>query len=247
MVDRPDARTHEQEEGRRYALTRICALLVVCCMSSLVVRYVACPQESCRGKKVQAGDDDQFFCDKCGGVTRTPNYRYLLSVVLQDETGSIWLSCFDREGEKLLGVAAADLHRMRDEEPATYQECFQRAANRDWTFGIKVNEEDTWEGARREHQLPLCAVGRAALASSTHPRPPLICPAACCWSPLLQAASKSDPLQSSQYDLGPRFQACSAVPVGYVRDTAELAQFIERMEAHETQMQAQGQAMQVTA
>lgn len=103
-------------------------------------RYVACPQDACKGKKVQPADGDQFFCEKCNEMTTAPHYRYLLSLVLQDETGSVWLSCFDREGEKILGVPAREMQKMREEDPQRYQQVFAQATNKDWVFGVKVRK-----------------------------------------------------------------------------------------------------------
>ena len=62
-------------------------------------RYFACPSATCRGKKVQSADGGQFYCEKCGQTSAEPQLRYLLSLLIQDDSGSIWISCFDREAE----------------------------------------------------------------------------------------------------------------------------------------------------
>jgi hypothetical protein len=47
----------------------------------------------------------------------------------------------------------------------------------------------------------------------------------------LQAAVKTDlQQQQSQYDNGPRFQACSVAPLKYAHDAAELESFIKKVE-----------------
>lgn len=65
----------------------------------LCLAACSCPTESCRGKKVTASDGESYLCDKCNQTTTTPNLRYLLSIQVEDETGSQWLSCFNTEAE----------------------------------------------------------------------------------------------------------------------------------------------------
>lgn len=74
-----------------------------------VPHRLSCPTESCRGKKVAPSDGGTFFCEKCQSGTDRPQPRFLLSLTIQDQTGSAWVSAFDREGE--VRRAATARHR----------------------------------------------------------------------------------------------------------------------------------------
>ena len=85
------------------------SLLALFSHSPRSTRRRSCPTESCRGKKVVPSDGGTFFCEKCQSATDRPQPRFLLSLTIQDQTGSAWVSAFDREAE--VRRAATARHR----------------------------------------------------------------------------------------------------------------------------------------
>lgn len=130
----------------------------------LFLRYIACPTPECHNKKVQQADGDNWYCDKCHKLTSTPNYRYLLSMVLQDDTGSVWLSCFDREAERIIGRPASDMQQMKEQDQAGFEQTLKDAANKDWNVGVQVGLGDALLVAMRS--LDWLATCSPASASS---------------------------------------------------------------------------------
>ena len=45
----------------------------------------------------------EYNCDSCGTKSTNPVARYTLSVNLVDSSGSMWISCFDKIGDTLVG------------------------------------------------------------------------------------------------------------------------------------------------
>lgn len=52
------------------------------------------------------------------------NYRYILNMSIMDDTGSTWVTAFNDQAEKLLGVTARELFEMRCTEAADYDKVF---------------------------------------------------------------------------------------------------------------------------
>ena len=58
------------------------------------------------------------FCLQC-------NYRYILNMSIIDESGSTWVTAFNDQAEKLLGVTARELFEMRtSDNQAGYDKVF---------------------------------------------------------------------------------------------------------------------------
>ena len=80
--------------------------------------YAACYNEKCM-KKV-SGDDYSgivrspyvlsqscfkgWTCYSCNQTFNTPLYRYILHVKIEDDSGALWASVFNKEGEILMGI-----------------------------------------------------------------------------------------------------------------------------------------------
>ncbi|KAK2941375.1 putative Replication protein A 70 kDa DNA-binding subunit [Blattamonas nauphoetae] len=85
------------------------------------VWYMACPNEKCKRKLPDPTSDDpseqNLRCHNCSWVqteNSQPHYRYLLSVLLSDHTGSIWATAFDNIAPRLIGMDAASLAKIHE-------------------------------------------------------------------------------------------------------------------------------------
>lgn len=79
--------------------------------------YPACPnlvQENKRScnKKLTDNGGGQWMCNTCGSVPQGPVYRYILTVQLQDTSGTAYATLFDAEGAQLLGKTANEMAHM---------------------------------------------------------------------------------------------------------------------------------------
>ncbi|KAH9294187.1 hypothetical protein KI387_040610 [Taxus chinensis] len=71
--------------------------------------YPACSRvvnnKQCQ-KKLITGPDSTWHCSKCNLSTTTCDYRYALHMMVEDRTGTIWVTNFDDVALTLLGVPA---------------------------------------------------------------------------------------------------------------------------------------------
>ena len=82
--------------------------------------YPACSNEGCNKKVVEQGDG-LWRCEKCDVAHPRPEYRYIMSVNVNDHTGQLWLSCFDDVGRIIMGRPADEVVELKEtsEEQAT--------------------------------------------------------------------------------------------------------------------------------
>jgi len=53
---------------------------------------------------------DSWQCGECGERFRNPSYRYLLNMMIQDNSKQIWVKAFDEVGEIIFGNLHFQLH-----------------------------------------------------------------------------------------------------------------------------------------
>ncbi|MCO5574367.1 hypothetical protein L7F22_028150 [Adiantum nelumboides] len=106
--------------------------------------YTACPlpagDRQC-SKKVINNGDGTWRCDKCDKSIAECDYRYLLSVQVQDHTGVTWVTAFQEAGEELMGVSARELYMWKQDETVKFQELIQKLLFSQHLFKLKVKEE----------------------------------------------------------------------------------------------------------
>ena len=110
--------------------------------------YQSCAAEGCQ-KKVVASPDGMFECEKCGHRDSRCDYRYIVSAQVCDHTGSQWVTCFNNEGEVLLGVTAneiADLENQHNEEAK--RSLLDKRVMHGFVFKIRCKAEDA-QGEQR--------------------------------------------------------------------------------------------------
>jgi len=112
--------------------------------------YTACPNagEPCKNRyKVTQTTDGQYFCEKCGGTFPNCVRRWIFSGVVEDDTGSTWVSFFNEQAEQLLGGITADeaYDRAYSNDGSfnqdEYESIFARQVFTEWIFKCKVKNE----------------------------------------------------------------------------------------------------------
>lgn len=105
-------------------------------------------------KKVTEEGPGEWRCEKCSRVWDAPKYRYIMSVNVSDHTGQIWLSCFDEVGERVMGMPANDLMRMKEEgDDKRVTEAFGDANCQTFVFKCRA-KMDTFNDQQRYVSLP---------------------------------------------------------------------------------------------
>ncbi|XP_068126178.1 replication protein A 70 kDa DNA-binding subunit [Hyperolius riggenbachi] len=102
--------------------------------------YQACPSQDCN-KKVIDEQNGLFRCEKCNKEFPNFKYRLILSANIADFGENQWITCFQEAAEAILGQNAAYLGELKDKNEQAFEEVFQNANFRSYTFRIRVKME----------------------------------------------------------------------------------------------------------
>ncbi|XP_056416155.1 replication protein A 70 kDa DNA-binding subunit [Hyla sarda] len=102
--------------------------------------YQACPSQECN-KKVIDQQNGLFRCEKCDKEFPNFKYRLILSANIADFGENQWITCFQESAESILGQNAAYLGELKEKNEQAYEEVFQNANFRSYTFRIRVKLE----------------------------------------------------------------------------------------------------------
>ncbi|QID77887.1 Replication factor A protein 1 [Saccharomyces pastorianus] len=109
--------------------------------------YPACSNENCN-KKVLEQPDGTWRCEKCDTNNARPNWRYILTISIIDETNQLWLTLFDDQAKQLLGVDANTLMSLKEEDPNEFTKITQSIQMNEYDFRIRARE-DTYNDQSR--------------------------------------------------------------------------------------------------
>uniref|UniRef100_A0A8C5MQF7 Replication protein A subunit n=1 Tax=Leptobrachium leishanense TaxID=445787 RepID=A0A8C5MQF7_9ANUR len=102
--------------------------------------YQACPSQDCN-KKVIDQQNGLYRCEKCDKEFPNFKYRLILSANVADFGENQWITCFQESAESILGQNAAYLGELKDKNEQAFEEVFQNANFRSYTFRIRVKLE----------------------------------------------------------------------------------------------------------
>ncbi|KAJ2385120.1 Replication factor A protein 1, partial [Coemansia sp. RSA 2603] len=103
--------------------------------------YPACPGENCSKKVVENQSSGDWYCEKCQRSYAAPNYRYIFSVNLSDETGQTWVQCFDEIGQVIFGNSANVLKQYQDNDEASFKRVLAEATFKEFKFRCRAKSE----------------------------------------------------------------------------------------------------------
>ncbi|KAK6583865.1 hypothetical protein PZA11_003595 [Diplocarpon coronariae] len=108
--------------------------------------YPACLNDGCNKKVIDMGDGT-WQCEKCNTSHPRPEYRYIMSLNVNDYTGQLWLSCFDDVGRLVMGQSDDSLLRDNIPHCEEHEGCQVdgAAANQLWNLKIKIRWDSTQE------------------------------------------------------------------------------------------------------
>lgn len=100
-------------------------------------------------RKVIQESDGQWRCERCNLTFAEPHYRYILSALILDHTGQIWVTLFDDEAQKLLNTPAGRLMELRqDEESGEFTKVVQSVTMHEYNFRVRA-KQDSYNGTTR--------------------------------------------------------------------------------------------------
>ncbi|CAA2960609.1 replication protein A 70 kDa DNA-binding subunit E-like isoform X2 [Olea europaea var. sylvestris] len=144
MVQSDVRKTISQIKDERLGTSEKPDWVTVCATLALVevdnFFYTACP--ICI-KKVTDYGDGKWRCDRCNQLVDECDYRYILRMKIQDQTGFMWITAFQESGEEFLGRSAQDLYCLKYEEQddETFSEVMRNVLYAKYLFTLKVKEE----------------------------------------------------------------------------------------------------------
>ncbi|GAB1313920.1 Replication factor A protein 1 [Madurella fahalii] len=120
--------------------------------------YPACRTEQCN-KKVTDMGDGTWRCEKCDISHDRPQYRYIMSINVNDHTGQLWLSCFDDTARAIMGGKTADeLMELREQgDDARLATEFEAAMCKKLSFRCRA-KLDTYDDQQRVRYQVMSAV-----------------------------------------------------------------------------------------
>lgn len=108
--------------------------------------YPACLTQGCNKKVENLGDG--WRCEKCDTTHDRPEYRYIMSVNVNDHTGQLWLSCFDDVGRVIMGKSADELMALKEEDETRFAAEFEAANCTKLSFRCRA-KMDTFQDTPR--------------------------------------------------------------------------------------------------
>ncbi|KAI8962847.1 replication factor-a protein [Daldinia sp. FL1419] len=114
--------------------------------------YPACSSEGCNKKVVDQGDGT-WRCEKCDIAHPRPQYRYIMSVNVNDHTGQLWLSCFDDVGRVIMGMTANELMEIKENDEDRFPGIFEAANCTKLNFRCRAKTESYGENSRVRYQV----------------------------------------------------------------------------------------------
>lgn len=99
-------------------------------------------------KKVIQDEQGQWSCASCNkfGLVSSiycrsfpsPAYRYILNLEITDHTDSQFISMFNDDAEKLLGISAEELNTLNTTNSAEYEKVFKNPLFKEYIFTLRV-------------------------------------------------------------------------------------------------------------
>ncbi|KFY45881.1 hypothetical protein V495_02782 [Pseudogymnoascus sp. VKM F-4514 (FW-929)] len=114
--------------------------------------YPACLSEGCN-KKVTDMGDGTWRCEKCDISHPKPEYRYIMSLNVNDHTGQLWLSCFDDVGRLVMGMSADQLMALKDSDDPAAGRAFEEANCKTMLFKCRAKMDSFQDQQRVRYQV----------------------------------------------------------------------------------------------
>jgi replication factor A1 len=109
--------------------------------------YPACLNDGCNKKVIDMGDGS-WQCEKCNVSHPKPEYRYIMSLNVNDYTGQLWLSCFDDVGRLVMGQSGDQLMELRENDTAAMEKAFETSNCSTYIFKCRAKMDNFQDQTR---------------------------------------------------------------------------------------------------
>jgi len=118
--------------------------------------YKACPNQvdgrECN-KKVTEGGDGSYRCEKCSVNLDSFKWRLILSLNMGDYSDSIWASCFQETGERLLGMSSEEVGQLSEQDEDRYNAVFNEACFKMYNLRMRAKSDNYNDETRVKHVI----------------------------------------------------------------------------------------------
>lgn len=101
------------------------------------VAYPSCID--CKKKVLQ--ESEGWRCEKCQKTHDAPEWRYLLTLSIEDPTAHLFVNSFDEVGNTLIGKTANEAMAIKDQDENAYLQLFSEALFKTYTFKARAKQE----------------------------------------------------------------------------------------------------------
>ncbi|ORE09798.1 replication factor-a protein [Rhizopus microsporus var. microsporus] len=102
-----------------------------------MLAYPGCPE--CRKKLLQ--EENGWRCEKCQKTFTTPEWKFILTIGVNDPTSQLFFNTFDDVGRALLGISANELMEIKDNDISQFQKICGRALFKSYHFKARAKSE----------------------------------------------------------------------------------------------------------
>ncbi|KAG1461501.1 hypothetical protein G6F46_002012 [Rhizopus delemar] len=113
------------------------------------VAYAGCPE--CKKKLLQ--EENGWRCEKCQKTFGSPDWKYILTMGINDSTSQIFFNTFDETGKIIMGMSATELMELKDRDTAAYQRACNKALFKSYNFKARARSETYNDQSRIKYTI----------------------------------------------------------------------------------------------
>lgn len=91
-------------------------------------------------KKVSQNSKGAQHCDFCNERIKDIDFRYLLSVDIEDKTRTLSMSTFNEVGNDIFNVLAKDLHTWQEKDSPKFKNAIDKAMAHQYMYKLEIKE-----------------------------------------------------------------------------------------------------------
>lgn len=107
------------------------------------IAYAACPSENCNRKVIEGSEG--WHCENCNRSFPQPEYRYILSLLVLDFSGTQWMTAFNDAALSLVGNRSAnELVEMQKGNPEEAKQALETCLHKEFILQVRA-KMDTFQ------------------------------------------------------------------------------------------------------
>lgn len=110
--------------------------------TSQAISYPACPTDRCNKKVFEVGAGGQWKCEKCNQTFDRCNYRYMLTLLINDFSSNLWVTAFDDAGLIIFGGrTAGEMQQLKQSDEGSFERIIHECEHKMAILRIKGKPE----------------------------------------------------------------------------------------------------------